>query len=86
MYDVPNVVLSFSKTPSTPSVAQGVLARDDVMTPRPVYIRCFTTRIVGSAWPVSVRAERAERAILGSFFVPALFSYFLMSQTEVLPL
>ncbi len=70
MYDVPNVVLSFSKTPSTPSVAQGVLARDDVMTPRPVYISCFTTRIVGSAWPVSVRAERAERAeraILGSF-------------------
>ncbi len=64
MYDVPSAVLSFSKTPPTPSVAQGVLARDDVITLRPVYIHCFTTGIVDSALPVSVRAERV---ILGSF-------------------
>ncbi len=57
MYDVPSAVLSFSKTPSTPSVAQGVLARDDVMTLGPVKDRCFNTGMVDSALPVSVKAD-----------------------------
>lgn len=32
VYEVPRVVLSFSKSPSAPRLAQGVSARDDVMT------------------------------------------------------
>ncbi len=75
MYDVPSAVLSFSKTPSTPRLAQGVLARDDVMTPRPVYIHCFTTGMVDFALSVSMRAERVILRDFSFLLDLAVFQY-----------
>ncbi|KAK0229705.1 hypothetical protein EDD85DRAFT_849423 [Armillaria nabsnona] len=59
LYDVPSVALSFSRTPSTPSSAQGVSARADGITGfLPMYDRCFNTGILDSTRPVSAKAER----------------------------
>ncbi len=59
MYDVPSVVLSFSKSPATPRSVQGVLAREDGMTGfLPVYRRWFGTVMDDSGSPVSTEAER----------------------------
>ncbi len=59
LYAVPSVALSFSRTPSTPRSAQGVLASADDMTGfLPMYDRCINTGMLDSTRPVSSKAER----------------------------
>lgn len=65
VYNVPRVVLSFSRSPLTPTSAQGISAREDAMTGFLLaYRRCFDTGMDDSTWPVSVKAERTTFARL----------------------
>ncbi len=67
VYDVPSVVLSFSKRPATPRSVQGVLAREEGMTGfLPVYRRWLGTVKDDSGSPVSTEAERVTSGRLSS--------------------
>ncbi len=74
--DVPRVVFSLYTTSRTPSVAQGVSAREHGMAGLgPVYDRWYGTSIDNSAWPVSVNADRVNVA----------WKYISISSLSVLP-